>query len=188
MSVPETKDYLDDFFVLMVDFLIRNKLESNTKGFKEEEIKNYEIENSIKFPKAYRLFLSTLANSDLRIFDCQDYTISGLKYAKEVSEGLLKKDNYKLNEHQFAFTQWQGYNFYYLDLTSDNPNVKLYIEAGCASEDSPPEIHKYGSFTDWLCKNVEISLNLRKQLNGLKIDHLLKELEEVKKAGNNVAQ
>jgi hypothetical protein len=91
-----------------------------------------------------------------------------------------------LSENQFAFTQWQGYNFYYLDLEMDNPNVELYIEAGCASEDAPPEIHKYGRFTDWLCKKVEMSLNLRKQLYGLEIDSLLKELNEIKKAGNKM--
>lgn len=183
---PETRDYLDEFFDLIVDFLTKNNLENKLQGFTDKEITNYETANAIRFPKAYRLFLSFLAKSDLRIFDCQDFSIKGLNDAQEVSKELLEQDNYKLTGNQFAFTQWQGYNFYYLDLEKENPNVELYIEAGCASEDAPPEIHKYGRFTDWLCKKVEISLNLRKQLDGLEIVNLLDELEKIKKAGNTV--
>ena len=113
---PETRDYLDEFFDLMVDFLTKNNLENKLLGFTDKEITNYETANEISFPKAYRLFLSFLAKSDLRIFDCQDFSIKGLNDAQEVSKELLKQDNYKLNGNQFAFTQWQGYNFYYLDL------------------------------------------------------------------------
>ncbi len=183
---PEGRNYLKEFFELMIHFLTKNNLENKPQGFTNKEITDYETAQSIRFPKAYRLFLAMLAKSDLRIFDCQDFSIEGLKVAQEVSKELLEKDNYKLTKNQFAFTQWQGYNFFYLDLEMDNPDVQLYIEAGCASEDAPPEIHKYGRFTDWLCKNVEISLNLRKRLNGLEIDGLLKELNEIKKAGNDV--
>jgi hypothetical protein len=185
-KLPADSDYLDEFFELIIDFLTNNKLENNPKGFKDKEISNYETSNSIRFPKAYRLFLSMLAKSDLRIFDGQDFSIEGLKDAQEVSKELQEQDKYKLSENQFAFTQWQGYNFYYLDLEMENPNVELYIEAGCASADAPPEIHKYGQFTDWLCKKIEISLNLRRQLEVLEIDSLLNELNEIKKAGNKI--
>jgi hypothetical protein len=58
--------------------------------------------------------------------------------------------------------------------------VELYIQAGCASEESPAEIHKYGQFTDWLCKKIEINLNLRKQLEGLEIEGLLNDLEKIR--------
>jgi hypothetical protein len=181
-----TKDHLNEFYSSILEFLTANKLESFPQGFSEEEIRNYENSNAIEFPKAYRLFLSSMAKSDLRIFDNQDYSISGLKDASEVSKELLKKDNYQLSNNQFAFSQWQGYNFFYLDLNSENPNVELYIEAGCAFEGSPPEIHKYGQFSDWLCKMIECSLKLRSQLYGLEIETLLMELEKIRIAASNL--
>lgn len=174
------KDYLDKFYENIVDFLVANQIENQPCGFSEKEISNYEIEYKISFPKAYRLFLALLAKSDLKIFSFQDFTISGLKGAQEVSQELQVKDNFQLESYQFAFTQWQDYNFFYLDLRSNNPNVELYIQAGCASEESPAEIYKYGSFTDWLCNMIEISLTLRKQLNGLEINQLLTDLEQIK--------
>lgn len=180
-TAHEERDYLDDFYDLLIDFLSKNKLENHPKGFTNKEISKCEMDNSIQFPKAYRLFLSLMAKTDLRIFDRQDFSLKGLKDAQEVSKELLEQDNYKLSANQFAFAQWQGYNFYYLNLEMANPNVELYIEAGGASENASPKIHKYGQFTDWLCKKVEISLGHRKQLDGLEIDSLLKELNEIKK-------
>src|SRR5688572_19388438 len=176
-------EYLDKFYDSVLEFLIKNSLESLPRGFSEEEIRNYETKKGIEFPKAYRLFLSLLAKSSLGIFDSQDFTISGLKDAEEVSKELLEKDRHTLSPNQFVFSQWQGYNFYYLDLNSENPNVELYIQAGCAFDGSPAEIYKYGQFTDWLCKKIEISLNLRKRLEGLEIERLLNDLVKIKAVG-----
>ena len=177
-----TTEYLDKFYDSVLGFLTKNSLEELPQGFCEEEIKNYETKKAIEFPKAYRLFLSLMAKSNLRIFDSQDFTISGLNDAEEVSQELLEKDKHKLGPNQFVFSQWQGYNFYYLDLNSENPDVELYIQAGCAFEGSPAEIYKYGRFTDWLCKKIEISLNLRKRLEGLEIEELLDDLEKIRVA------
>ncbi len=144
------RNYLNEFYSKVIDFLTRNKLEVNIEGYEDLEIKSCEIAYSVQFPKAYRLFLSLMAKSDLRIFDFQDYTLSGINDAQKVSKELLENDDYILGENKFVFAQWQGYNFFYIDLEKDNPNVELYIQAGCASEDAPPEIHKCGEFTNWL--------------------------------------
>lgn len=178
------KDYIDNFYSLLIKFLTKNNLENYPSGLTEDEIQNYEIQNSIKFPKAFRVFLLLMGNSELLIFDYKNFTIEALEEAQEVSSELLEQDNYSIGENMFAFKQWQGYNFHYIDLKSENPNVTLYIEAGCESEDAPPEIYKYGSFTQWLCQTVETSLELRKELKGLEIKDLIIELKEIEKAGN----
>ncbi len=181
---PTNNDYLDQFYSLLLKFLTKNGLEKYTDGYSEDEIDQCQIQYSIEFPKAYKLFLQLMAKSELKIFDCSDFTFSGLSEAQEVSQELLEQDNYSLGENIFAFSQWQGYNFNYFDLKSENPNVGLYIEAGCAHENAPPEIYHYGPFTNWLCNKVEISLGLRNQLEGLKIENLLTDLKAIEKVGS----
>ncbi len=147
-------DHLNQFYASLSNFLLGNKLETSIKGFEKSEIENCEKNHSILFPEAYRLFLSRMAKTDLRIFDGQDFSISGLKDAHEVSNDLLKQDKTELPDEVFVFTQWQGYNFFYINLDAENPSVNLYIEAGCESENSPHQTLKQPR------KNSALTLNL----------------------------
>ncbi len=179
-------DYLENFYCSILDFLIKNKLEISPEGYSEEEIIRYEKLIGVTFPKAYRLFLFKMAKSKLKIYDHQDFSLSGLNYASEVSKELLELDKNEISPNQFVFAQWQGYNFYHFKLNSENPNVELYIQAGCAFDGSPAEKYNYGPFTDWLCRKIKISLNLRNQLEGLEINSLLIELDKIKADLNKI--
>jgi hypothetical protein len=67
----------------------------------------------------------------------------------------------------FVFGEWQGYNFWYLLLGSDNPAVKLCI----IKSDLEPglEYHAYGRFTDWLISQLKAMVQLRQSLGRIDV-------------------
>lgn len=171
---------MEKFYQELIDFLVDNSIEKKVFGFDENEILACEQKYGVKFPKAYRLFLSKMAKSKLRIYDNQDYSIDGISYAHETSNELLELNNKSLCEESFPFSQWQGYNFYYFNLSYDNPKVYRYLDSRLVEMEEVSYLKEYSSFIEWICERVELNLIIRKKLYKMEIEHLLIELKKLK--------
>ena len=153
----------------------------NFKEIEEPEIQALEKKCGLILPKSYRLFLKKFAGNNLKIFDKQSYNIQGIFKAQEVSEELIMLDNFTLPENSFAFSQWQGYQFYYfVNSGSENPETFLYIEGGTETSTSPPKIYAYGSFTNWLIDLAIYNMKIIGKNHGYKVEKGIEELEELK--------
>lgn len=142
--------------------------ESNYTGLSEDVIAGMEETYGFAFPEVYRRFLAFFPGAHLKIFDGQTYGSIGVKEAQEVSKEILSEDNKVLPDGSFAFSQWQGYQFYYFirSARSNNPETCFYMEG---SED--PKGNSCGCFTDWL---VHLSIHNVRLFGGL----LNREVEE----------
>ena len=152
-----------------------NDNDSNFRGLSEEIIEELENQYDRKFPEAYRSFLKTMAARLPKIFDCQLYNKEGIENAQEVAAELLEQDRASLPEGAFAFSQWQGYQFYYfVDDGTANPETFYYREGG---DQKPHTIAYYGCFTDWLINLSIYNMQIFQRLNGYEIDEGVKILQ-----------
>lgn len=144
--------------------------ESNFIGLTNTQIEDLEKTYQLSFPKAYRQFLQRFAAGPLKVYDYQTYGGKGIAEAQEVSKGILSLDGTPMPEQYFAFSQWQGYQFYYfINSGKDNPDTFLYLEGGADPAIDPPEIYAYGSFTDWLLQLTISNMTLIGELRGLNV-------------------
>lgn len=158
--------------------------ECNFRGLTEPEIEALEKEYEMIFPKAYKYFLRKYAAGELQIFDNQTYDAEGIAEAREVSKDLLSQDKITLPSNYFAFSQWQGYQFYYfINSGADNPDTFLYIEGGNDPNLEPPEIYPLGCFTDWLVNITIENIKAIRLLRDGEIEGWMKTLESLLKNG-----
>lgn len=177
---------IEEFYERLIEFLISNDLEKADRfsGYDNSDIKNFERQNEIIFPAAYRLFLTNFAKGKPRFFDGQDYKLESVNYFRETAEKLQKK---ALSNNIFVFTEWQRYNYYYFGLNlGNNPEVIFGIIASDDPNEYKIDESSEGCFTDWLCKRIEISLKQRERLEGLRIQNLKTELERIKNIANTM--
>jgi hypothetical protein len=154
---------MQNFYARLDQFLLDAGLENSTAGLgcSEVEIAARERQYGVQFPLAYRLFLKWCGGGRLKSLG-QDFQLEFLDYYRDSARDLLAENQATLEPGGFVFSEWQGYNFFYLLLGVDNPPVKLCI----IKSDVEPGLKyiDYGRFTDWLVGLIELAL-LYNQLN-----------------------
>lgn len=171
---------IKEFFTQIRAFLLNHDLESEKHllGYSCDAVYQLELRRKIQLPYSYKLFLEYFAQGRPKFFDGQDYSISGIKDANIVANSITEADKTELPAGAFVFSQWQGYNFDFFVMGSDNPEVLLYTEG-----DGSPcshDIRKCNTFTDWICERVVSSLTLYHRYYRSNIEGLLAEVETIK--------
>jgi len=156
------------FYTRLDQFLVTTGLEGSTKDLScsEAEITAQEQAYGVQFPLAYRLFLKWCGRATLQSLE-QDFRLAFLDYYWDSARELLTENQMTLEPGAFVFSEWQGYNFWYFLLGSDNPLVKLCI----IKSDLEPGLvcHDYGRFTDWLISQLKTMVHLRHSLGRLDV-------------------
>ena len=156
------------FYMRLAQFLVATGLEGSTSGLgcSEAEVAAQEQEYGVQFPLAYRLFLKWCGRATLQSLE-QDFRLAFLDYYWDSARELLTENQTSLEPGGFVFSEWQGYNFWYFLLGSDNPLVKLCI----IKSDLEPGLvyHEYGRFTDWLIGQLKTMVQLRQSLGRLDV-------------------
>ena len=157
----------------ILSFLIENKLEDKERilGYTDREIEDYETIFDFKFPYEYKLFLKYFAKNGMRFFCGQTFKLEKVSDALEVANELLADRNEKLRNKCFVFSQWQGYNFYYLDLNENEPKVYLYME-GTGTTDK-------WTFKEWIKWLIRADLKSRGMIEKKDFSKVEKELDEI---------
>jgi hypothetical protein len=156
------------FYARLDQFLVATGLEGSTRdlGCSEVEVAAQEQAYGVQFPLAYRLFLKWCGRATLKSLD-QDFRLAFLDYYWDSARELLIENQATLEPGGFVFGEWQGYNFWYLLLGSDNPAVKLCL---IKSESEPGlAYHEYGRFTDWLISQLKMMVQLRQSLGRIDV-------------------
>jgi hypothetical protein len=114
------------FYTRLDQFLVATGLESSSKvlGCSEGELAAQEQTYGVQFPLAYRLFLQWYGRATIQSLD-QEFRLAFLDYYWDSARELLAENQTVLEPGGFVFSEWQGYNFWYLLLGSANPVVKL---------------------------------------------------------------
>jgi hypothetical protein len=148
---------MQDFYARLDQFLLDTGLETSTAGLgcSEAELAAREQQYGVQFPLAYRLFLKWCGRGWLKSLG-QNFQLEFLDYYWDSARDLLAENQATLEQDGFVFSEWQGYNFFYLLLGVDNPPVKLCI----IKSDVEPGLRylEYGRFTDWLIGLIELAL------------------------------
>jgi hypothetical protein len=172
------------FYTRLNQLLVKIELEESAiiLGCSEDEIVAREQSYGIQFPLAYRLFLKWCGRKNPALFR-QNFELEFLHYYWDSARDLLAENHAVLESGGFVFTEWQGYNFLYFLLGSDNPPVKQCI----IKSDTEPglEYMDYGRFTDWLIDYTKAAVNTL-QFIGIDVDVLTieAELEQIAQLGD----
>jgi hypothetical protein len=156
------------FYTRLDQFLLAAGLEDSTTGLgcSEAELAAQEQRYGVSFPLAYRLFLTWYGRTTLQSLD-QDFRLELLEYYWDSARELLAENQATLAPGSFVFGEWQGYNFYYFLLGSDNPPVTL---CSIKSDREPGvEYREYGRFTDWLIGQIKSLVELRQSLGRINV-------------------
>ena len=178
-TMEPVADKLDLLFLEIKEIIMESLREKKGHfgGLSEAEIGKLEKENGWSFPKAYRKFLRAFADSQSSVFDGQLYNIKGIMDAQQVSQELLAQAHATLPDNHFAFSQWQGYNFYYfLTDGSDNPETFLYLEGGGEGSSISHKIYPQGPFMKWF---IDLAINNIKIIGDLYGHGTAKEVERL---------
>ena len=164
---------IDAFFEKINAFLAYYDLEdlSRTEGYSNTEINYYEQQLDLKFPYAYRKFLANYAKGSMRFFCGQTYRLDKIKNAFATAEELVRDNNETLPRNTFPFSQWQGYNFFYLENDKTEPWVYLYMEGK----------GKDGEwlFCDWVKWQIECEVRSRLKWDDLTNEEIIEELNQI---------
>lgn len=156
------------FYTRLDQFLVATGLEGSTRGLGccEAEVAAQEQAYGVQLPLAYRLFLQWCGRAILPSLE-QDFRLAFLDYYWDSARELLAENQAVLEPDGFVFSEWQGYNFWYLLLGSDNPVVKLCT----IKSDVEPGLvyHEYGCFTDWLIGQLKAMVQLRQSLGRIHV-------------------
>ncbi|UOQ70698.1 SMI1/KNR4 family protein [Hymenobacter cellulosilyticus] len=160
---------LQAFYARLDQFLCTVALEEPTRvlGCSEAEIAAQEHTYGVRFPLAYRLFLKWCGRTTLKSLD-QDFQLDFLEYYWGSARDLLAENQAVLEPGGFVFGEWQGYNFFYFLLGSDNPPVKLCM----IKSDTEPglEYTNYGRFTNWLIDRIKSMVEIRQSIRKINVD------------------
>ncbi|RSK49287.1 SMI1/KNR4 family protein [Hymenobacter rigui] len=139
-------------------------------GCTDAEIEETEKEWGVQFPESYRLFLKWCGKGTMEWMGGQDFTADSLDYSWECAITLLAENNETLASRDFVISQWQGYNFFAIQLGADNPLVTLYV-----IKSDNPDVRglnriEYGRLTDWIIQQIKIMTELRHELGRINAD------------------
>nr|WKN40122.1 SMI1/KNR4 family protein [Tunicatimonas sp. TK19036] len=154
-------------------FLVEHGLEDRDRivGYSDIEIEGYEKLYGIQFPIEYRLFLKYFAKGGMRFFCGQTFKLEKLHDAFEVACELLSDRNEKLGNECFVISQWQGYNFYYLNMNDAESKVHLYMEGKGTTE--------MMTFQNWIKWQIRADLKSREQIEKRDLSHIETELNKI---------
>lgn len=154
------KNKYDYFFESMIEFIVEAELEPPNKiiGCNQAEIDSIEKSVGRNLPLAYKKYLEHLGRKPLyNLFDCDDYSIENLEYAKNVAQSLVYQHNQQdvLTEEVLVLSEHHGYSFTFIKLTSENPEVYFFLE--------PNELmQEQRKFTSWfreaVIRRIELDL------------------------------
>lgn len=161
-----------NFYIELTAYLLTAGLDVPTAelGCTDAEIDKAERKWGVQFPEAYQLFLKWCGKGTMDWMNNQDFTPDFLDYSRDSATMLLAENNETLASGDFVISEWQGYNFYAIQLGADNPLVTLYI---IKSDD--PDVRgldriEYGRFTDWIIQQIKIMTELRQKLRRINGD------------------
>ena len=156
------------FYARLEQVLLAAGLEDSTTGLgcSEAEVAVQEQRYGVSFPLAYRLFLTWYGRTSLPSLD-QDFRLEFLDYYWDSARELLAENQVALAPGGFVFGEWQGYNFYYFLLGSDNPPVTLCSIK--SDSESGLEYREQGRFTDWLIGQLKSVVELRQSLGRINV-------------------
>lgn len=169
----EDNNDINSFYRNILLFLVENGLEDRDRivGYSDAEVEEYEKLYSIQFPIEYRLFLKFFAKGSMRFFCGQTFKLEKLPDAFEIARELLSDRNEKLGNKCFVFSQWQGYNFYYLNMNDVVPKVYLYMEGEGTTD--------IMTFQNWIKWQIRADLKSREQIEKIDLSHIEIELDKI---------
>ncbi|MBD0405175.1 SMI1/KNR4 family protein [Flammeovirga sp. EKP202] len=146
-----------DFYVDLKSFLIERNIEqeNNIAGCSDSEIEELEMKIG-SLPIAYKEYLLAMGRKNLaRLFDCDNYSIGYLDYAKEVADEILNEDKFTIEKPYLVLSEHHGYNFTYISMNHENPPVYFYME----TEKSSTLVSN--KFTSWIKETAINSIELK---------------------------